>query len=530
MGPITRICRVLAFAALASAGVPALAGRSEPSVLTVYARARIAENHRETEAALANYRAALGDSPGEIVIALRAYRAAMDGGDYSLAVQAARALDGTDVLPPDARLLLFVAAVRRRDWAEARMRLGTIRADTSFAFAAPLLAKWLDPQTAPDPVETSYAAETSALTQLSGTGFADGVTRIRSLWTTDPYRATSLRIVAGATLAERGHRGEALSLLLANDRATLAARKQIERKRALPVAVGDAARGAAFLFARMAGDLVVEDAARSGIALARLSMFADPENPRNALIAAGALAVAKRPRAALALIDAIIGDPVYGDDATSLRIDLLEATGRSAEALAAARERAGLSANDRARAGDIEARMGNHAAAAANYDAVIADAGNAQNATLLLAAGNAHEQNGDWAAARPLFERALVLTPDDPRLLNQLGFGLIEHGEDVPRALAMIERADRLQPDNAAIVDSLGWAQFRQKNYASAATHLERARALAPTEPEIGEHLGDAYWASGRRIEARYAWQAAREVAEGDRAIRLASKIERGPQ
>jgi len=98
-----------------------------------------------------------------------------------------------------------------------------------------------------------------------------------------------------------------------------------------------------------------------------------------------------------------------------------------------------------------------------------------------------------------------------------------------PRALAMLEKANALAPNQPAIADSLGWAYFRRGEADRALPLLESAGAAAPADAEIAEHLGDVYWAVGRRYEARYAWKAARVVATPDATARLDAKILNGP-
>ncbi len=542
MARTIRTCSAVALLLIAGA---AEAKRIVPSALGIYARARVAEGLRQPDAALALYRDALVGAPEELVVAFRAYRAAVDGGDYPLALRAAQALDRAGTLPPDARVLLYIAAVRERDWSAARARLIGMRdtgrdtgregdrGEAGFGFLAPMLGAWLpggdDRPEREAERPNAYSAENQALLALAQGRVAEGSSAVRALWSTDAYRATSLRIVAAATLGNRGDRDAALALLTQNDMSTAAMRQLVTGTAKSPLAVDNAARGAAFVLSRMAGDLISANTPRSAVTLARFATFADPANPRVALMAAGALAAAKRTAAARALVDRLRADPVYGDDAASLRIDLLEAGGEHDTALAEATARGTRSPNDRARVGDIEARRGNHAVAAGHYHAAITQVG-ADKAgwALWLAAGNAADQAGDWTAARDALGQALALAPDEPRVLNQLGFGMIERREDEPRAMRLIERASAAQPNNAAIVDSLGWAAFRLGQVDRAIGLLERARDLAVAEPEIGEHLGDAYWTAGRRIEARYAWRAAREVARDGTTERLDGKIARG--
>ena len=275
--------------------------------------------------------------------------------------------------------------------------------------------------------------------------------------------------------------------------------------------------------------MIVEGSARSALTLARMAQFADPKNARVRLMVAGALAARKDNSAALAIADTLLTDPIYGDDAASFRIDQLEAVGRVDEALTEARRRAVTSPNEAARIGDIESRRHNYRAAAVAYSNAVAHMGNRATAALVMAAANAYDNAGNWGAARPLLERALTLSADDPAVLNELGYGLIEHGGDATRGLRLVAKAAALSPDSAEITDSLGWAEFKRGAVLDAIPLLERAIRLDNAQAEIGEHLGDAYWAAGRRVDARYAWAAARVQADGDAVARLDGKISGRP-
>jgi tetratricopeptide (TPR) repeat protein len=494
----------------------------------------VADKASDSPAAVANYGAALTLASDATTVAFRAYRAGVDGGNYPLALRAAQALDRSGIVPPDASVLLYIAAVRDRDWRAASARLDQIEDQEGFGFLSPLFRSWLALATgeaAPRSklAASAYVAENDILVDIARGAETTGLTAVKSMWTSDPYRATSLRLAAAASLAGRHQRAAALALLSGDDPTIAAARQAVTRGKHLSGAVDSPARGAAFVLARMAGDLMNEGSARSAITLARFATFADPASPNARLVAATALGFGKRNAEALALVDGVARDPVYADLARSLRIDRLEALGRTDEAFAAASARAANSVNDITRLGDLEARRGRYREAAVHYrravEAIGADKASAQ---LWLALGNALDQSGDWGGGREALERALVLSPNDPRLLNQLGFGLAARGEQLDRAESLLRKADAANPENAAITDSIGWAAFKAGQIGRAVEALERARMLDPVEPEIAEHLGDAYWTAGRRVEARYAWTAARESAVDDARSRIQDKIDRG--
>lgn len=148
---------------------------------------------------------------------------------------------------------------------------------------------------------------------------------------------------------------------------------------------------------------------------------------------------------------------------------------------------------------------------------------------VFYARGIANHQLDLWPEAEADFRAALALQPANPQVLNYLGYSLVERGEKLDEALAMIERAVAALPDNGAIVDSLGWVLFRLGQYDDAVEILERAATLEPVDPVINDHLGDVYWAVGRSIEARFQWQRALSfnATEAD-AQRIRDKLDRG--
>lgn len=143
--------------------------------------------------------------------------------------------------------------------------------------------------------------------------------------------------------------------------------------------------------------------------------------------------------------------------------------------------------------------------------------------------GISQHQLNEWPGAEADFRAALALRPDQPQVLNYLGYSLVERGEKMDEALAMIETAAAALPDNGAIVDSLGWVYFQLGRYDEAVLHLEQAASLEPLDPVINDHLGDAFWAVGRATEARFQWQRALSFdPEEDDAIRIRDKLARG--
>ena len=149
--------------------------------------------------------------------------------------------------------------------------------------------------------------------------------------------------------------------------------------------------------------------------------------------------------------------------------------------------------------------------------------------TLFYSRGIALERSGQWPRAEADFQHALELQPDQPLVLNYLGYSWVEKGEHLDQALKMIERAVELRPSDGYIVDSLGWAFFQLGRYTEATQYLEHAIELLPQDPTINDHLGDAYWRSGRQAEARYQWRRALQFKpEADQVKTIDAKLDRG--
>ncbi|SEB87786.1 Tetratricopeptide repeat-containing protein [Nitratireductor aquibiodomus] len=132
--------------------------------------------------------------------------------------------------------------------------------------------------------------------------------------------------------------------------------------------------------------------------------------------------------------------------------------------------------------------------------------------SLFYQRGIAYERLKEWEKAEPNFFKALELYPDQPQVLNYLGYSWVDMNIKLEEGLELIGRAVELRPNDGYIVDSLGWAHYRLGRYEEAAKELERAVSLRPEDPVLNDHLGDAYWRTGRRLEATYQWSHARDL------------------
>ncbi|THD83554.1 tetratricopeptide repeat protein [Aliigemmobacter aestuarii] len=215
-------------------------------------------------------------------------------------------------------------------------------------------------------------------------------------------------------------------------------------------------------------------------------------------------------------------DALYASDKKEAAVEVLQALARSHGQLISVQKALG----------DMLRREERYAEAVPAYDAAIAAASATESPedwVLYYARAICHERLKDWEKAEPDFRKALELNPDQPQVLNYLGYSFLEMNTNLDEALAMIQTAVERQPDAGYIVDSLAWAYFRLGRYQDALEPMERASVLEPVDPIVTDHLGDVYWAVGRKLEARFQWRRALSFNPEEKdAERIRRKLEAG--
>jgi tetratricopeptide (TPR) repeat protein len=289
--------------------------------------------------------------------------------------------------------------------------------------------------------------------------------------------------------------------------------------------------GIAEAYLAMAAALRSQDVSDYAVLLLHLALQLRPELTSARLLSSEIADDSHRPLDALAVLA-----PVGGDDPLAGLVDLRRAAllaqlDRTTEALALL-ARMEKTYPDRPETwtmqGGLLREAGQPEQAVAAYDhavALVAHPGR-DNWPLFYARGIALEQAGHWPQAQADFQQALRLSPDQPYVLNYLGYAWTERGDNLQQARHMIERAVALKPDDGAIIDSLGWVELRQGDVAAAVRELEHAVELEPEDSTINGHLGDAYRAAHRPLEAAFQWQLALTLKpSADEAAALQKKL-----
>ena len=279
--------------------------------------------------------------------------------------------------------------------------------------------------------------------------------------------------------------------------------------------ISSPAQGMAEVYGVMASAMQSSDNALEALLYAQAAVWVNPGLSDAQLMIGQIFEDLNQPQAAAAAYDAIPDGDVFGTAARMGRAQVLESLDRRDEAIAdltAMAQENPQSFAAQSVLGDFLRRNGQFAEAAQAYtraiDLLVA-AGGQPDWQLLFARAVANSRADDWPAAEADFRAALALQPDQPTVLNYLGYSLIERGENYDEALEMIERAVAGDPTSGYVLDSLAWALFKLGRYDEALPHMERSVEMEPTDAILNDHLGDVYWAVGRQREARFQWRRA---------------------
>jgi len=530
------------------ASVPGFAAAKRPAPvdpLTTYVGARTAGMVGDYGRSAALYAALAQANPDDRVVAGRAVTQAIAGGEIGLALKLARNMDRG--LGVDARLLLVAEELRKGKEGRGLALLKASDSEPDLSFLAPIVEAWAIVRRDPDgalnllaqvPVASAVGgrvSENRALILLQGGRSADADPYARRAIGMAGGRENHLRLALADSFLKAGDKARALEMVAGREVALSAGRRWIAAGRPTGVAIDTPAKAYSELLLAMAIDLNRSNSKSLPIALAQIARHAAPDNAQAAIILGLLLDADERPDAALAAFRAVGPANPMASQARDGEARALTGAKRFPEALAMANRAAAApdaTSDDYSRLGDVLSAMDRESDAADAYGraVMLAEASGVGSElwTLQLLRGGALERAGRWAEAKQALQAALALAPQQPLVLNYLGYAKLERGEDLDRAEAMIAKASELAPEDASITDSLGWAQYKRGRLPQAITTLQRAAATDGSQVEIHEHLGDALYAAGRRFEARFAWQAAMIGAESDAAKRLKAKLEAG--
>ncbi len=544
---VCRVSRVSLTSALALTllAAPAVAAPRPIDAAHDYLLGRFAAADNRPGDAARYYGAALRADPGDATLQRRAFDTALAAGDEKLSVTLAHDLASAGQGDAATALVLLADALQRRDWAAAGAVGGL--PDTGYAaVVAPITSAWIrvgrgdvdgalalvDPAKFAG-IAKSYVTEHRTMILFAAKRYAAADPLFAAMLADEAKNVDRLRIAGAASLAAE-HKTDAAAALLAaggTSAGLTAAAKRLAAGQAV-AAPTEPRDGVAYLALRLAGDLARDKPVPLAIAFARVATFLAPNVGDTWLIAGDVLQRTGRGDAALAAYAHVPPYDPLADIAAVHRGMALSDLGRNDEArqvFEAATRAPGAGPDDWQRLGDLERKLDRHAAAADDYGRAIALAGNDAGWSLYFLRGASFEQGGDWPRAEADLRTALRLAPDEPTVLNYLGYALLDRGQKLPEAQTLIATAAKLRPDDGFIADSLGWAFFRTGQFDRAVPVLEGAARQEPSDPTINDHLGDAYWRVGRHLEARFQWRTAADLSpDKAEAATLAKKLDFG--
>jgi tetratricopeptide (TPR) repeat protein len=518
---------------------------SDPAKTYVQARAAaMSGDHAQAAQLFASLAAA---EPAQVDLAKKALSEAIGAGQMDLALRLARGVPAAK-LSTDARLLLVAEEIGRDHPERALPWLTTKGESGDLTFLAPLVTAWaaadrgdfdralstLD-QVQQGNLLAPISVEQRAFILLKARRSAEAETFARRAVGAAGGREQRLRLAFADGFLAAGDRQRALMIIEGMGDGEAAARQRILAGKSSGQAVDDLAEAFGEVLTAFSADIARLQRSAPPVGLVQVARYANPQNSNTTALLALLLAGQDRADEALALLRSVPASDALISEIRDVQVRILSDDKRlndayQVAAAAAASPNADLS--DFSRLGDVLQSMKRHGPAADAYARAIAFSQaqklNGELWRLLLLRASALDDGGRWPEARAALQQGLAIAPDQPLLLNFMGYGQLERGENLDSAEAMIRKASDLAPDDASITDSLGWAQFKRGKVNEAIATLQQAAEKDPDQAEIQEHLGDALYRSGRRYEARFAWNAALVTAEDEIAARVKVKLASG--
>jgi tetratricopeptide (TPR) repeat protein len=522
-----------------------------------YLAARHASVERDAASAATFYRSALRTDPKNNELLDRAFISSLADGDIDEAVKLADRILAVDKANRVARLVIGVRDLKQKKYASAQSNINQSIRGPITDLVATLLSGWasygagdakaavanIDKLAGPEWYPIFKDLHTGMILELAGKEKEAGVRLERAykledsmLRVSDDYARWLTRnkdAAAAMTVYE------AFDKKLPRHPLVQEAMRETSAGKKLPPIADSPQTGAAEALYGIGATLTRRGGEDLALVYLQLALYLAPNHPLALLSLADLYESVKKPAMAIKVYERMpASSPLKRNAQIQLAIDL-DAADRTEEAIKILK---GVTAED---SKDIEAVMalGNIERGRKKFaDCVVtysqgidilpktSDKSADKNTWVYYYyRGICEERAKQWSKAEADMRKALDMQPEQPHVLNYLGYSWIDQGINLDEGMKMIKRAVDQRPDDGYIVDSLGWAYYRIGNYEDAVKNLERAIDLKPEDPTINDHLGDAYWRVGRTLEAKFQWAHARDLKpEPEDLPKIEAKIEHG--
>ena len=518
-----------------------------------YLAARHASVERDAASAAAFYRSALRTDPKNNELLDRAFISSLADGDIDEAVKLADRILTMDKANRVARLVVGVRDLKQKKYAAAQLNINQSIRGPITDLVATLLSGWanygagdakaavagIDKLTGPEWYPIFKDLHTGMVLEISGKDKDAGARFERAyklddsmLRVSDAYARWLSRNKDGAAAAGIY---EAFDKKLPRHPLVQEGLRDTKAGKKLPPLVDSAQAGAAEALYGIGATLTRRGGEDLALVYLQLALYLQPNHPLALLSLADLYEFVKKPQMAIKVYERMPASSPLKRNAQIQLATNLDAADRSEEAIKILKGVTAEAPKDIEAImalGNIERGRKKFSDCAGTYtQAIDANPGVTDKNTWVTYyyRGICEERSKQWNKAEVDMRKALELQPEQPHVLNYLGYSWIDQGINLDEGMKMIKRAVDQRPDDGYIVDSLGWAFYRIGNFEDAVKNLERAIDLKPEDPTINDHLGDAYWRVGRTLEAKFQWAHARDLKpEAEELPKIEAKIANG--
>ncbi len=517
-----------------------------------YLAARHAGTERDSAAAAAYYLNVLKADPKNPDLLGRAFLSVLTGGDIDQAGKLADRLLQVDRTDRIARLVVGVRALKQKDYSTARQNFAQSVRGPVTDLTATLLAAWalagsgdtrasidtMDKLSGPDWYSIFKDLHAGLILDLANNK-KDAGKRYERAYKVDP---TAVRMVEayGRYLARGGNKADALKVygdfnkVLPDHPLIVQEMKAVNDGDKLPLLVDSPQAGAAEALYGLGASIGRRGGEDLALIYLQLALYLEPSHAMALLSLADLYESLKKPDLAIKVYERVPASSPLSRNAEIQLAGDLDQLDRSDEAKKRLDHVIAEHPKDTEAIlalGNIQRGRKEFAECADTYGKAIDTIAkpDKSNWVVFYFRGICYERSHQWPGAEADMKKALELFPEQPLVLNYLGYSWVDQGVHLDDGMDMIRRAVEQRPDDGYIVDSLGWAYFRTGNYDEAVKNLERAVELKPDDPTINDHLGDAYWRVGRTLEAHYQWTQAKDLGpEKEDLPKIEAKIKDG--
>jgi tetratricopeptide (TPR) repeat protein len=517
-----------------------------------YLAARHAGTERDSAAAAAYYLNVLKADPKNPDLLGRAFLSVLTGGDIDQAGKLADRLLQVDRTDRIARLVVGVRALKQKDYSAARQNFAQSVRGPVTDLTATLLSAWalagsgdtrasidtMDKLSGPDWYGIFKDLHAGLILDLANNK-KDAGKRYERAYKVDP---TAVRMVEayGRYLARGGNKADALKVygdfnkVLPDHPLIVQEMKAINDGDKVPLLVDSPQAGAAEALYGLGASIGRRGGEDLALIYLQLALYLEPSHAMALLSLADLYESLKKPDLAIKVYERVPASSPLSRNAEIQLAGDLDQLDRSDEAKKRLDHVIAEHPKDTEAIlalGNIQRGRKEFAECAATYGKAIDTIAkpDKSNWVVFYFRGICYERSHQWPGAEADMKKALELFPEQPLVLNYLGYSWVDQGVHLDDGMDMIRRAVEQRPDDGYIVDSLGWAYFRTGNYDEAVKNLERAVELKPDDPTINDHLGDAYWRVGRTLEAHYQWTQAKDLGpEKEDLPKIEAKLKDG--